>query len=766
MPIRSVEIPGENWVTQSSHTVTMILGERVPLAVQMTTFATLQGGEVAYIQVPAKSVGMVHTLGDKVGLFLHDNGYYLSRHDKKRKRVDVITLTSHPPATASDIARGVRNAMANAATNQSEQPGAPYTLVGFPMYDGASDGHYLTASPRQSRPRRVRRASKRAGYFLYDGPYGDDDYPTSSNISLAKPPGTKGRASAMMELPTGEQIEMQNVKFFEAALAPRMEVPDSQTQATTLVASFEQRVESPVAIEQGISNAFIASSAVAIPETMSQENANMNVISTDDLELHMEQQSVTNEDKAESVRQVSSFVENAAIDPQAEKEAENITEMDHDAELKSLELIHEDDHAEPEATHTDGEPDIEAARQLTPDKSTRLRRPTKKILRSLPRKNGSVDWSQDLRVAPEELRANILKSKKKPKKQALRNLRDVKVSTLKARGKAKKPFTKSKLVRPISKTIASGPRLRRVAAEKAKERLALVVSSEDESVAYDPEDPIKSSSVIGPDIEVVATEYRDKEVALDQEDDSNDDEDEHHSEEIKSPETEMQDVESGLDSIAMADADDVQHMNENHTPQEATPFIKDNPEATLSNSNPPYEGEAAPEPTTSIPKEHAHMHDDPTTPTKLVDAQVSRRANNKDDGLKHRSVSPVDSGIFITNAGSAEMTEVSTTYAGSQSTPMRLSASSLLPSTPCPKGRKRSRSMSNSSGLDTVENSPSATWKKALRKSQKTTLDILVDTSHVSTFSYPIYDCKLTHILDSASSRPWWTKNARSRSFL
>lgn len=151
---------------------------------------------------------------------------------------------------------------------------------------------------------------------------------------------------------------------------------------------------------------------------------------------------------------------------------------------------------------------------LAPAKSSRLKRPNLKARRAKTR-NRSIDWYQDLRVEENnEKRSATKKAKCTPANPASENV--VKPKKTKSSSPVKSlpvkplPLTQSKTEeannspqkrrakRQVTRTLASARSSRR-AAVKANEKLADTHASED--IAYDPDDPIESSSPVMPDAE-------------------------------------------------------------------------------------------------------------------------------------------------------------------------------------------------------------------------------------------------------------------------
>ncbi|PGH12687.1 hypothetical protein AJ80_06633 [Polytolypa hystricis UAMH7299] len=149
-----------------------------------------------------------------------------------------------------------------------------------------------------------------------------------------------------------------------------------------------------------------------------------------------------------------------------------------------------------------------------PETKSKLKRPHHKIGGSLARK-GTVDWDQDLRVDDQQREAGETAAKKQKKTpQPKPVIRSAKAKRPPATTTGKKPSgrkplptpkvcptsTKRKLKRQVTRTLTS-TRKRRVAADKANERLAL--ASEIENAAYDIDDPIESSQSVGAEAKLV-----------------------------------------------------------------------------------------------------------------------------------------------------------------------------------------------------------------------------------------------------------------------
>ena len=784
MLIGAAEIENETWVTQCGIPVVMTFSEFNSSNEQGIVFVTFQAGEVAYLRVPCQAVAKVRVLQDdnKVELLLTDDGYYTSKHEQRKKKVKVIMLTPHPLATAKDVAEGVRTVLLHrpGVNNHSYPPS-----LGFPTSGGGAGAFNPTnstifgATPGTdvSMP-----GSRRFG--MYDGPC-DDDYLTASNTTgQAQVWLTLGGASAAIELPTGEQVEIETANYFKVTQEPRTEVPDSQipdshTQSVTRAAPLEH------AMSDASSNP--SSEEEYILETISQEDHVANTAHFGDMEIDLGIAVDMNDDDMNDNDMNSDFDNNTARDapsadfvtvaePQGQNESGLASETDHNAEPKALEEKQADDHSELEDNQKGAERQVQVLRPSNPDKSTRLRRPTRKILRPPPPlKAGSVDWSQDIRVDPEELRDNLLsKSTKKARKPMFRQLRDVKVSTLKARVNGKKATTPNdKSRRKALKTVAS-TRVQRAAAEKAKEKIALAVSSEDESVAFDPEDPIETSSAAKPDVQ--ANPVEDTELPDDDASDSDPIGDENVTEDVATVDDGERPTKidcKRLSAVANPESDNNPDLSDHAANEPGAIGDTKSPEAIDG------EHDIDSEKLNSVARHESRAHsindtdrlDDANmsedigeeyVSTKIStvgdggredDSEKSKPSDDINEGPQIDSPSIADSGVFIdknsvinednqedqvdeniffseNEQGGEGDVECSTTYACSRSTPERITSSSE-PETPCPKSRKRSRSVTEAPAKE----SPSMAWKKALRESQKTTLDILMDTSHVSATS-------------------------------
>ena len=724
MLVGAVEIENETWVTQCGIPVVMAFSEYNPSCQQEIVLVTFQAWEVAYLRIPNKNIADVRLLEDdnRAELVFKENGYYTSRHEHRKKKVKAIRLAPHSSATAKDVVEGVRLGMAHRPGHNNYNDVTPAGPPAPSRTRGALD--FITSNifgrNRKAKPKVLKNRR-----FGYDGSCDDDDVPASNAAGQTQNCPTRGYASAIMELPTIEQVEIENANFFVFSQEPRIEVPDSQTQGTTRAAPSDQ----------ALSDASSASSEV-VPETISQVHVE-SAIHPEDMELDLEIGINTNENGKSS--------DNESVDdaPTAEscvakykgRAKSSTPELERDEEPQALEKQQGDARSESEENQKGADRGVEVPQAPNPDKSTRLRRPSRKILRPPPRKTGSVDWSQDIRVDPEEQRDNVLSKLPKAKKPAFRQLRDVKVSSLKAHAKKKKatiPSDKSR--REVLKTIAS-TRVRRAAAEKAKEKLALAVSSEDESVAFDPEDPIETSSAAKLDTHVnpiedtdipecnasnsedVGEEYVPVENAT-----ANDDECNSNAEKssvVAKPESDDR----------HSDVVDSGTKHSNDMGEENGLSTDDNEADSESNKQPDSEDDIPRIATPSIADSGVFIDEKGVASADDEDEQVGQSTVSDDDHHYHDNKKSI-----LSEDDQSEINDVdgSTTYAYTRSTPMRTSSPSE-PETPCPKGRKRTSSACEAPELRAAKKSPSMAWKNALRESQKTTLDILMDTSHVST---------------------------------
>ncbi|KAL1956157.1 hypothetical protein VTO42DRAFT_7592 [Malbranchea cinnamomea] len=503
--IRTIEVQG------------LALGDPCPAPMVMAfhrssiIFLAIQDYRPIVVEVPFAAISVVQILDNKVKLLLSYNGYYIT--NGQQRRVDHVIVNPFLGLPAEQIVPTIR---AHVYGEPPERP--PY------LYRNTRRRRHWVAGPFNLSSSMHGGAS--ASYQPYYHNHG------AQNLNFGQVSSSQGQyATATVELPTTAEIEQQNENLTLDNQPATTDVPDSQIagpsgthEVAEPATSNETGITgaaSNVGYEPGLSyNTTTPAVATSAGDDSANAAAGINIGQEPQENVEGNENSAPADEAPFPLEPIIGFHSEGVNDtPAPDNEAvSNLLGNDLPVTAVAPNGSGDQPHAvngrvenQNELSVTKGKTgNVDNPEELnttrTPEKSTRLRRPTRKTIRPVSRKS-SVDWSQDLRVNEEEIRASILaKAKKKGNSHVLEKFQDVKVSSLKGHAHRKKfPAAKSRPRREITRTLASA-RCRRIAAEKAKEKLAL--ATECESPAYDPDDPIETSSVAAPDAGTTEVEGR------------------------------------------------------------------------------------------------------------------------------------------------------------------------------------------------------------------------------------------------------------------